>query len=81
MHISTGLVTCTICHDPHADMATTPKLLRTELPAMLSVNSVICPFTQSYAHAKLSHPLVTNYLAAFAADPRFTPATVDATVD
>ncbi|MBE0503877.1 MAG: CxxxxCH/CxxCH domain-containing protein, partial [Desulfuromonadales bacterium] len=60
--ISTGLVTCSICHDPHNDMATTTKLLRTTTAATADLNDAVCkqchaPYYIDNPSAVLTHPV------------------------
>lgn len=54
---STNVVTCTICHEPHADMATQPKLLR----AVVTEDLICKQCHQSYyvdnASARMTHPV------------------------
>ena len=56
--ISTGLVTCTICHDPHQDTTVAPfKLLRASTTDDLLCKQCHAPFYQDNASALLTHPV------------------------
>ena len=79
--ISTGLVTCSICHDPHSSMTTSAKLLRSTTSPTTDVNDAVCkqchlPFYQDNASALLTHPVGTS--ARPSADPlKFNPSVVN----
>ena len=79
--ISTGLVTCTICHDPHLDMVTRPQLLRASINDDLLCYQCHKPFFADNANALLTHPVgaTTNYATHQTANPlKYKAVTTDA---
>lgn len=75
--ISTNRVTCSICHDPHGQAGT--KLVRAATAGDLICQQCHSQWYVANPDARLTHPIVANYLANFAAsDARFKPATADA---
>jgi predicted CxxxxCH...CXXCH cytochrome family protein len=79
--ISTGLVTCTICHDPHLDMGTRPQLLRASINDDLICYQCHTPFYIDNANALLTHPVgaTTNYATHQTANPlKYKAVTTDA---
>lgn len=59
--VSTGKVTCGRCHDPHADMATNPKILRPTQTGNICLDCHNDWNVAQSARGLLSHPLVSNY--------------------
>jgi predicted CxxxxCH...CXXCH cytochrome family protein len=69
--ISKNRVTCSICHNPHGDMVTTPKLLRASTDGDLICQQCHVDFYKDYANAFLTHPVGSTaiYANALSAEP------------
>ncbi|MDZ4185548.1 MAG: CxxxxCH/CxxCH domain-containing protein [Desulfuromonadales bacterium] len=70
--LSTGLMTCSICHDPHGNKDTTIKQLRTTTAATTDIDDTVCKqchatYFVNNDYASLTHPV--GPLAVPSADP------------
>lgn len=79
--LSKNRVTCSICHNPHGDMATTPKLLRASTAGDLICQQCHVNFYKDYTNAILTHPVGSTaiYANALLAKPtNYKPTPADA---
>lgn len=76
--VSTGKITCSRCHNPHAPVETNPKLLiQGAGSADLMCRTCHAPWDQSNNHGWLTHPIVANYNSVVAAQPDKYLATIN----